>query len=291
MTFTSLTMFRCIARCREFTRGTKIDVLLASNYSMGMAALVLRLFGKARKVVVILTDFLPVRGSLMVRLHRRITTALTRFVCRRADEVWTVSPRIPTANVNPKNFVVPICIDDNRMPAGDRKEIGYIGFPSPDHALKILFEICRKHGFRLNIVGNSPYLESIKPLAPPDTVFHGMLNDTAKINDILSRCFCGYAVYLDTSPQSYSHFGIPSKTFYCFASNTPVVTTNTAHFTQNIEKFRIGRVVEPTPEEIEKAVLQLREQFPAYYEAIHRFRETWNAGAEQFHREHLGALW
>src|SRR5204862_4941654 len=109
----------------------------------GMAALVLRLFGKARKVVVLLTDFMPVRGSLLVRFHRRITTALTRFVSRHADEVWTVSPRIPTASVNPKNFVVPICIDDNQMPAGDRQEIGYIGFPSPDHALKEFIEICR----------------------------------------------------------------------------------------------------------------------------------------------------
>ena len=42
--------------------------------------------------------------------------------------------------------------------------------------------------------------------------------------------------------------------------------------------------------EIEKAVLQLKEQFSAYYEAINRFRETWNAGAEQFHRERFEAL-
>jgi hypothetical protein len=98
-------------------------------------------------------------------------------------------------------------------------------------------------------------------------------------------------VYRDTGPQSYSYFGIPSKTFYCFASNTPVVTTNTAHFTQNIENYGIGRVVNPTPGEIEKAVLELKEQFRLFYEAINRFREVWNAKAEQFHHEHLAALW
>ncbi len=147
MTFASFTMFRSIARCRESTRGAKIDVLVAANYSMGMAALWLRLFGKARKVVVLLTDFLPLQGSLVVRFHRRVTMFLTRFVTRHADEVWMVSPRIPTAAANPRNFVVPICIDDNQMPAGRRDEIGYIGFPSPDHALDVLFDICRKHGF------------------------------------------------------------------------------------------------------------------------------------------------
>jgi glycosyltransferase involved in cell wall biosynthesis len=291
ITFTSLTMWRSFARCREFTRGRKIDVMIATNYSMGMAAWFMRCFGKTRKVVVLLSDFLPARGSLPVRIHRRITTALTRFVCRRADEVWTVSPRIPTASVNPRNFLMPICIDDNRVPAGERNEIGYIGFPSPDHALPVLFDICRKHGFRLNIIGDSPYLQSIRPAAPPDTVFHGMLSDSARINEIFSRCFCGYAVYLNTGPNSYSYFGIPSKTFACFASNTPVVTTRTAHFTENIEKFGVGRVVEPVPEEIEKAVLQLKEQFPTFYEAINRFREKWNADAEQFHRDHLPALW
>lgn len=291
MTFSLLTMLRSIACCHGFTRGRKIDVLVASNYSMGMAALLLRAIGKTRKVVVFLSDFLPPRGSFIVRLHRRMTTALTCFVARHADEVWTVSPRIPTATANLRNFVVPICIDDNHMPPGQREEIGYVGFPSPDHALDVLFDICKRHHFRLNIIGDSAYLQSIKHLAPPHTVFHGMLNDPAKINSVLSRCFCGYAVYRDTSPQSYSHFGIPSKIFYCFASNTPVVTTNTAHFTQNIEDFGIGRVVKPLPVEIEKAVLELKEQFRSFYEAINHFREIWNAKAEQFHRERLAVLW
>src|SRR5262249_47931254 len=160
-------------RCREFTRGQVIDVLIATNYSMGMAAWIMRCFGKARKVVVVLSDFLPPRGSLLVRIHRRITTALTRFVCRRAAAVWTGSPRLPTASANPRNFVVPICIDDNQMPAGERNEIGYIGFPSRDHGLEMLFDIGRKHGFRLNIIGDSPYLQSIRSSAPPGTVFHG----------------------------------------------------------------------------------------------------------------------
>jgi glycosyltransferase involved in cell wall biosynthesis len=290
ITLSSLTIWRSIGCCLESLRGQTIDVLIAANYSMGMAALLLRLFGRARKVVILLTDFLPPRGSLAVRLHRRVTAILTRFAARCADEVWTVSPRIPTTGANPCTFVVPICIDDNQIHAGQRNEIGYIGFPSPDHALDVLFDICRRHGFRLNIIGDSPYLQSIKHLAPPGTVFYGMINDAAKINGVFSRCFCGYAVYRNTGPQNYSYFGIPSKTFYCFASNTPVVTSNTAHFTQNIEKFGIGCVVEPKPEEIEKAILQIKNNYETYSEAINRFRSEWNTGAEAFHRERMSVL-
>lgn len=290
MTFSSLTIFRSIARCLEQAKGEKIDVLIAANYSGGLAALILRLFGRTRKVVLTVSDFLPPRGSLAVRLHRRVTAALTRFAARHADEVWTVSPRIPTATVNPKNFVFPICLDDNQVPAGSREEIGYIGFPSPDHALEVLFEIASRHDLRLNIVGQSPYLDSIKHLAPRATVFHGTLSDPKEVNAILSRCFCGYAVYRNTGPQSYSYYGIPSKTFYYFASNTPVVTTNTAHFTPRIEEFGVGRVVEPKPAEIEQAILQIKAEFPKFYEAIGHFRTTWNANAENFHRERFAAL-
>jgi len=289
-TFSLLTFLRSLARFCEQLRGEKADVIIAANYNMGLAALWLRWRGKARRVIVLLTDYLPQRGSFTVRLHRRITTALNRFAARHADEVWTVSPRIPTTAENPRNFVAPIVLEDNGTPVGEREEIGYIGFPSPDHALDVLFEICRKHNLVLNIIGNSSYLQSIKHLAPPGTKFHGMLNDEARINAILSRCFCGYAVYRNTGAQSYSYYGIPSKTFYYFASNTPVVTTNTAHFTQNIEKFGVGRVVEPVPEQIEAAVLQIREQFPKFYESIQRFRQSWNAEVEQFHRERLSNL-
>ena len=286
-----LTFVRSIKYCCRFSEGRKIDLIIATNYRMGLSALLLRKIGKTPRVVCLLSDYMPINGSFLRRTHRMITRCLTRFVVRHVDEVWSVSPRIPTAKVNRRNFVLPICINDCYVPPGQREEIGYIGYPSPDHALDSLFDICKRHQFRLNIIGDSAYLQSIKHLAPPGTVFHGMLNDPEKINSILARCFCGYAVYYDTSPQSYSYFGIPSKTFYCFASNTPVVTTNTAHFTQYIEACGIGRVINPTPEEIEKAVLELKEKFQLFYEAINRFRETWNAKAGRFHHERLAALW
>jgi glycosyltransferase involved in cell wall biosynthesis len=290
MTLSSLTFVRSIVQCLKLAKGGKIDVLIAANYSCGLAALILRRVGRARKIVVTLSDFLPLRGSLAVRLHRRITAVLTRFVTRHADEVWTVSPRISKALAIPKSFDLPICLDDNRVPVAAREEIGYIGFPSPDHALEILFEIAHRHNLRLNIIGQSSYLESIKHLAPLATVFHGTINDNLKINEILARCFCGYAVYRNTGPQSYSYYGIPSKAFYYFASNTPVVTTNTAHFTPLIGERGLGCVVEPAPEEIERAILKIKAEFPKFYGAIGNFRVTWNEDAEKFHRERFTEL-
>lgn len=290
LTFGLPSVWRNIRNYHRFMDGNPCDLIITSAYAQTMAGLWLRATGKTKKVVCIVSDFLPPRGKFTVRIHRRITGFLTRLVARFSDEVWAVSPRIPTAKVNPKNFVLPLLIDDNQIPASGREEIGYIGFPSPDHALDVLFAICQKHGFKLNIFGDSPYLQSIKHLAPENTVFHGITNDNVKIGKVLARCFCGYAVYRDTSPQSYSHFGIPSKCLQLFASNVPAVTTNTAFFTQYIAAARAGRVVEPAAEQIEQAILDIRSNFLTYFKAINEFRETWNMGVKQFHQERISCL-
>jgi len=185
--FAGLTFLRSLALFREHLGGQPADVIIAANHGMGLAALWLRRRGKAKRVIVFLTDFLPPRGSWAVRMHRWVTTRMNRFACRYADEVWSVSPRIPTMQVNPRHFVVPLCLEEQPVPEQERREIGYIGYPTADHALEILFEVCRKHQIRLNVVGRSPYLDSIKHLAPPEAVFHGMLNDTVKLNQIFAR--------------------------------------------------------------------------------------------------------
>jgi glycosyltransferase involved in cell wall biosynthesis len=285
-----VSFFRTMQLVLRFSKGAKIDLIVTGYYSSGFAARLLRLFGNVRKMVFFLTDYLPPAGSWLVRLHRRITGRFVYQVTTWADEVWALSPRIHAAYANPRHFVVPMHININRIPAGAREEIGYIGYPSYDHALDILFVICKKHSFRLNIIGDSPYLQSIKHLAPPDTIFHGLLNDEEKIGGILGKCFCGYAIYRNTGPTSYSYYGFPSKTLYCFASNVPVVITNVAYFNENFEKRGVGRVVEPMPDEIEKAILQIKKDYEAYSLAIDRFRSEWNAGAEAFHRERMSVL-
>jgi glycosyltransferase involved in cell wall biosynthesis len=290
LTFGLPGLVRNIRSYHKLMEGKPCGLIITSAYVQTVAGLWLRATGKTRKVVCIVSDYLPPSGSLAVRIHRRITGLLTRIAARLSDEAWAVSPRIPTVKANPRNFVLPLLIDNNNAPPDGRDEIGYIGFASPDHALDVLFDICRKHGFKLNVFGDSPYLQSIRHLAPPNTIFHGITNDNVKIGSVLSRCFCGYAVYLDSSPQSYSYYGIPSKSLQFFASNVPVVTTNTAHFTANIGTAGAGCVVDPVPEQIEKAVLDIRARFPVYYAAINRFRETWNTGVEKFHRERLAVL-
>lgn len=290
LVFGLIYLIRTLWLIRRHTRGINIDVTIAATYSSCTAALLMRVFGKTRHVVSFQTDYLPIKGNPAVRLHRRIVSRLTDFVASRADEVWAISPRIPHMQKNPHNFVVPICLSENPTTTGARLEVAYVGFPSPDHALEILFDICQRHQIKLNIVGDSPYLQTIRHMAPQDTVFHGIINDSVRMNAVLSRCFCGYAVYLKTGPDNYSYYGFPSKTFFYLASDVPVVITDTAHFTGNIKIYGVGHVVAPTPAEIETAILNLRDKYSDYVVSIRKFREEWNASAQKFTTERLQHL-
>lgn len=282
--------FLLLRRYWKYFSPQKADVVIATAYSFTLLALVLRKLGRVRKVVATVVDYLPPVGPFHVRLHRRLTTALTRWVARHSDEVWTISPRIVTADANPRSYVMQFPVDDFHVPRGQRTEVGYIGFPSPDHALELLFEACQRQQLRLNIIGDSPYLQSIKHLAPAGTIFHGITGDPAKINAILARCFCGYCVYRSIGPDNYSYYGFPSKAINWFANNTPIVTTQTSHFTQQIETLGIGRVVQPDLARVEAAILDLQANAHAYYDAINRFRDQWNAEMEAFQTERLTAL-
>jgi glycosyltransferase involved in cell wall biosynthesis len=290
MTFGSVLAFTTIKRAWPVMKSQHTDLVIANANSMAMAALFFRTIGRTRKVVCLVGDYFPLQGTLAVRVYRRICGYLTNWLAQRADEAWFISPRIPMNSANPHNFLVPIWIDDAASTRSPREEIGYVGMPSPDHALEMLFEICRKYGYRLNIIGDSPYLQTIKSSAPSGTVFHGLISNQAKIGAILSRCFCGYAIYRNTGPQNYSYYGFPSKILSYLTNNTPVVTTDTAHFMNVIEKFGIGYVVEPQFEQIEKAILDLKTRPAEFYEAISRFRAAWNADVEKFHQERLAVL-
>ncbi|HEV2694092.1 MAG TPA: hypothetical protein VG347_14445 [Verrucomicrobiae bacterium] len=289
MTFWIQNVF-LIRRYWKYFTPQKVDVMLTPAYSGVLIALVLRRLGRVRKIVCTIVDYMPPVGSSHVRMHRRITSWLSRWAAKHSDEVWTISPRIPTGDTNPRTYVMQFPVENYHVPPGVRTEIGYIGFPSPDHALELLFEVCKRQKLRLNVIGDSPYLQSIKHLAPPDAVFHGITSDLTKINAVLARCFCGYAIYRNIGPENYSYYGFPSKAINWFANNTPVVTTQTSHFTQQIETLGIGRVVEPKLEQIEQAVLDLKANAPAYYDAINRFRDKWNGEFEAFQSERLSAL-
>jgi len=268
-----------------------MDVVIGTSTYFALTGLLMKKRGMTRKCVSFLQDYYPYnRGPLPARLWRWYHYRFSRFVAKRADEVWSVSPRIHTGNINPNHFVIPIWIDDHAAPPDGRTDIAYIGNPIEDHCLPWLFDICGKHKIRLHIAGTGPYLDSIRRMAPDNTIFHGFVHEPAKMMEILGRCFCGYAVYRDTSPQNYAYYGVPSKIYNYLAYNVPVVTTNITEWSAKVRDNRLGRLTEPVPAQVEEAILEIRANYRGYYDSINAFRKDWNKGVEKFMDERMAAL-
>ena len=98
-----------------YSKGAKIDLVVTGFYSSGLAVLLLRLFRKVHKISFFLTDYLPLHGSWLVRLHRHVTGWLVYQTTRRADKAWALSPRIPTAYASPRHFVVPMHVNTYKL--------------------------------------------------------------------------------------------------------------------------------------------------------------------------------
>ncbi len=273
----------------SLARGKKIDLLVVEG-ARGLTGVFLKWVGLVKAVVSVHNDFLPSIGSPAVRLHRRINTILSNLAARNSDEVWRLSPRIPIGKNHPNNYVVPVFINENKNAGQKLDSIMYVGFPSKDHALEILFEIAGRHRIPLEIIGESAYLNSIRPAAPAQTTFHGYITDPDRIAEIIARCFCGYAVYLNTGSQSYSYYGFASKTFHYLSNNVPVVTTSTSFFSEIIESKGIGHVVAPEADAIEKAILDIKNRFEEFSSHINTFRQEWNSQAVRFFDERMAVL-
>lgn len=286
--FGFITVCKYIYLICKYSKCKKSSLIIAINYCGGIASLFLKMIGMTNKVVVFVTDYLPPTGSFIIKTHRYITTKLTRFVCKFADEVWKVSPRIILPKSN--DFVVPLHIDNTDIPITTRNEICYMGSISMEHGLDILFKICKKHNFKLNIIGDSPNLQSIKHLAPTNTIFHGMLNDSDKINSIVSRCFCGYAIYTNIDSTTSCYYGFPSKTLYYLSNNTPILTSKCTYFSNVIKAYNIGNVVAPNFSDIEYGILNLEKNSSIFNNNINIFKEIWTVGVDEFNREHLTKL-
>jgi len=280
--------FSIMRQTLKWAHGEPIALLIVEG-PRGFLAVWLKRLGKVRALVSLQSDYLPPVGKLHVRLHRRANMAWNRFIGRNADELWKLSPRIPIGEGHSHTHVIPVYINDNKVPQTQRREIMYFGVPSRDHALDVLFDIARQHDIPLHIVGDSPYLHSIKSSATPKTTFHGH-TEPEHLAEIAKHCFCGYAVYRNTGPQNYSYYGFPSKYFHYLANNVPVLTTNTAFFSQDIEKNGVGRVVSPEPCQIEQAILEMRDHSEDFYHAINHFRVEWDHNVEHFLAERMAVL-
>lgn len=280
---------RSIREAIRYRNGGCYDVVVGSAYENSNAALLLRQFGVAKRVIALACDYLPPENvPWHIRCHRRITGWLTANSLRRADAVWLVSPRIPTPGRNDA-LVMPLFINEFKSAPKRKKAVAYVGFPTPEHGLEELFEISARQGIEVHVFGDSPYLRSLA--RSTDLIqLHGVVTDRARLHELIKDCYCGYAIYKGVHPGSFLYYGVWSKIYTYLASKLPVVTTAGTYTSDVVREHNIGKVVQPVTADIEQALLELWTDHEGYQLRVENFVPEWNRRAENFWSTQLGAL-
>ncbi len=281
--------------------GRDWDLYIGTDNLNALAGIILKWFGRVRKVVYYVIDYNPKR--FQNRVFNRIYHWIDQFCVRHADETWNLSPRMEEARKEYFGFsggrqtVVPIGIWFDRFQRLDFSQINKQTLVFMGHILKkqgiqyvleaiplIIGAIPR---FRFLVIGGGTYLKELKEqsaqLKIDDHVeFTGYIEDHKDVEAMLVRAGVAVAFYEKYDEHhnlSFTYFADPGKLKSYLAAGLPILTTNVSYNAREIEEKRCGRVVESSKESIAQAVIALMQDehaLQAYRENAIRYAQGFN---------------
>lgn len=244
-----------------------------------IAAIILRQFGRVKKVVYYVSDYSPSRYSN--KLFNYIYLQMDLFCARNADYIWDVSPamqkaRIDEAGLDPAksataihvpNGLYPGQIKANPLSKIDEHALVYMGTVTsdngPDVAIKSLSIIKKKFkDAKLHIIGGTDkdflWLERIiKKLSLEKDVFHhGFVASGFEMSKIIRGCAIGLAPYRDI-PGSIRKYADAGKIRTYCASGLPVISSQVPPLGKVVEEFGAAIIAKDNPESFADAVGQI----------------------------------
>lgn len=243
-----------------------------------LGGIILRKFGKVRKVIYYVSDYSPIRFNNL--LLNSIYLWLDRFCASNADYIWDVSPAMQPARIkvglNPSKSApvihVPNALFSSQiayLPVSERIPyslvyMGTLGYENgPDLAIEAMVEIKKKFPqAKLHIIGGGKNnLERLKNLIKKlrltkDIIFYGFVVDNNEMADIIRRCYVALAPYraLEKSVRWYAD---ATKIRQYLASGLPVITTHVPPLGKQIAKEGAGLLIQDTKEDLIKAVTKI----------------------------------
>ena len=150
---------------------------------------------------------------------------------------------------------------------GSRKRsIGFLGVLRKGQGLELVIKTVselKKKGIdiTLEIVGTSYYRQCLEDYAKEldvddRVVFHGYIEDEKKVTGILQECICGLALF-QVGKENYTYYTWPSKVGFYFECGIPVIITRSAVVACEIEKEKLGIVVNSDLKSVSDAICTL----------------------------------
>lgn len=259
------------------------DVVIFVGYDAGRVARWLRKRGYARRLIMLLTDYMPLTGAWPVVAFRLVTNLLNERTAARCDEVWTLSGRIPSKRA----YLMPLLI--HQFPKGRRRRaVAYVGYPTDAHGLDLLFRLSAKHGFAVEVVGESAYLRKLRDRSGSLHLvrFHGLVTEPDRIHEIVAGCSAGWGIY-HADAQPWLRNGVNGKLYTYLGNGIPPLTTHCSETSCLVEQAGVGVAVTDDPAEIERGLLSLLDGSPEIHAGIEDWVIRWNRAAERFLMERV----
>lgn len=254
------------------------DYFIGFEAINAIAGVLLRRFGKVKKVIYYVSDYSPNRYSQ--KWFNDLYLSLDRYATKHSDYTWDVSEAINPARIkagldkknSPPVLIVPNALYPFQIKSLPSRKLlphslvfmGTLGIENgPDLAIESLPLVLKKlPDVKLYIVGGEENdLKRLKSLTvklslEKNVIFKGFIADRNKISQEIRK----YAVAL--APYRYIKgsarlYGDATKIRAYMAAGLPTVTTVVPPLGKVVAKKNAALIVEDTKEEISKAVLKI----------------------------------
>ena len=286
------------------TSGRVYDLYIGADNLNAFAGLVLRLFGRVRKVAYYVIDFTPVRFEN--RLVNALYQAINKVCCYHADVIWNVSETMVGGrekigireSFSAPQVTVPLgCafgdIHEQRHAAKDVRaaDLVYFGSLKEEHgpglAVEALPEILEQlPDARIVFAGDGPLRESLETRARALGVAeHVEFTGFLESGEDVYRLLCASGLALATYPAdtgSYKTYSDPGKVKIYLACGLPVLITDVPPIARTVRDRGAGEIVADDPKSLAETVIAIasdREHFVTMREcAVELGREyDWKA--------------
>jgi glycosyltransferase involved in cell wall biosynthesis len=271
---------------------SKSDLYVGCNNLNAFSGIILRSFGRTKKVVYYVIDYNSKR--LENKLLNFLYHKLDHFCVKHADETWNLSPRMAEARKiyfnfsGTKQLTVPIGVWVGRFPQKDFSQI-------EKHTMVFMGHILEKQGvqyalaavplivktlpdFKFLVIGDGEYLEALKRQAKELAVkeyveFAGYVEKHVDVEKMLSSCAAAFALYDkydEKGDLSFTYFADSGKIKAYLAGGLPILLSDFLYNSREIEEQRCGFVIGQDREEIAKKVVALLED----EKTLQKYREN-----------------
>jgi glycosyltransferase involved in cell wall biosynthesis len=258
-----------------FRKGT-FGVFIGVDNLNTVSGILLRLFGRVKRIVFYTIDYVPNRFSN--KLLNNFYHLLEKTAVYKSDVVWNLSDEMRKQREKNgydrkykiKQIVVPIGTNPQKrirsIKKDDVKTVVYMGHlregQGVDFLIRSFAKLLKKMtGIRLLIVGGGELEKNLKALSTEmgiknQIVFTGFVKDYKKVQKYLSESSLAVAPYVDDE-KTFTRYTAPGKVKDYISSGLPVILTKVPAVYKQIDERKAGIAINYSEEELVSAIRKI----------------------------------